>query len=517
MKKIGMIFLWILLLASVAVYAEDSVSGESLKELGLIEGDGSGLNESGDITREAMVKMMVCMTTDLSADFDLPETPTFSDVPVDHWAYSWVERAYAAGLTNGIGGGLFGLGQDVTKQQVSAFMMNILKEEYTYDNVEHIAVLSRSLTTLVTDKFNRGNAFEMVAKTLVEIPVGEETPVYAMTHNFEDKNFKKILSSITLRHDEAQQARAILAAQEAKKAEIARLADQKIHMDAYRSTWPASQEEYLVQLDHMTRLLEKDWQSVEVESLNEDSRKASFYVPRSIDEHIGVKVTSDGRVALNAVNFKNTDQASFFLNNVRLEVVNDHGATRISGDFEEEKYVIMFVQDTNSDSNKGWFKTGDRVYTSRLTSHPTLSKYHTAYNDVIIRYRNEGFIDISMSKMKRLLKEDVSLDIITQGAVEHEPNSFYIYDIGLDQRSYKLSSIYWKNGSCYFEVTQKSDGSSKTARVERAKLNADGDILGISLMYDDDYRSLVIKFDEDQSIKSAVLMAFKSNGIYTKE
>lgn len=51
--------------------------------------------------------------------------PTFSDVPTDHWAYSYVERAADEGWVNGIGGGKFGVDNQVTYGEMFAMLVRV--------------------------------------------------------------------------------------------------------------------------------------------------------------------------------------------------------------------------------------------------------------------------------------------------------------------------------------------------------------------------------------------------------
>lgn len=51
--------------------------------------------------------------------------PTFSDVPIGHWAYSYVERAADEGWVNGIGGGKFGVDNQVTYGEMFAMLVRV--------------------------------------------------------------------------------------------------------------------------------------------------------------------------------------------------------------------------------------------------------------------------------------------------------------------------------------------------------------------------------------------------------
>lgn len=56
----------------------------------------------------------------------LPVRADFSDVPADHWAYAYVERAEEAGAVNGVGGGLFDPESSVTEAQFCAMLLRTL-------------------------------------------------------------------------------------------------------------------------------------------------------------------------------------------------------------------------------------------------------------------------------------------------------------------------------------------------------------------------------------------------------
>ncbi|HXW68039.1 MAG TPA: S-layer homology domain-containing protein, partial [Dissulfurispiraceae bacterium] len=53
-------------------------------------------------------------------------TPAFSDVPSSYWAYGYIEAIYAAGITVGCGSGDFCPSEDVTRDQMAAFIIRSL-------------------------------------------------------------------------------------------------------------------------------------------------------------------------------------------------------------------------------------------------------------------------------------------------------------------------------------------------------------------------------------------------------
>ncbi|MBI5295146.1 MAG: S-layer homology domain-containing protein [Chloroflexi bacterium] len=47
---------------------------------------------------------------------------TFADVPLDHWAWQWIQSMYMAGITSGCGGGNYCPNQAVTRAQMAVFL-----------------------------------------------------------------------------------------------------------------------------------------------------------------------------------------------------------------------------------------------------------------------------------------------------------------------------------------------------------------------------------------------------------
>ena len=81
---------------------------------------------SAQVTRGQFTKMAV---NGLDVPVLSPLTPTFSDVPRTHIFYTYIEGANAAGLVNGIGGGLFAPSAPISRQQVATILARWLSEE----------------------------------------------------------------------------------------------------------------------------------------------------------------------------------------------------------------------------------------------------------------------------------------------------------------------------------------------------------------------------------------------------
>ena len=75
--------------------------------------------------KEKTVSLLLALA--LSAGLAIPalavyETPTFTDVPKGNWAYTYVERAAEKGWVNGVGGGAFQPGGNVTYAQLATML-----------------------------------------------------------------------------------------------------------------------------------------------------------------------------------------------------------------------------------------------------------------------------------------------------------------------------------------------------------------------------------------------------------
>lgn len=104
-------------------YAKDAIN--KLVEAGILNGNGSGqFNPTGKISRQDFAIILV---KGLGLDIESPAaTPTFSDVPTSHYAYKYVEAAFKAGLLKGTGGGQFGLGQNLSRQDMAVIFARAL-------------------------------------------------------------------------------------------------------------------------------------------------------------------------------------------------------------------------------------------------------------------------------------------------------------------------------------------------------------------------------------------------------
>lgn len=98
----------------VPSWAEDAV--EYLVSVGAVDSSNSEFR-SGESMNRAEAATLLGQAVGLEGD--VPSSATFVDVPTSHWAYEWVERAFAAGVVSGYSHlpGYYGPGDTLTKGQ----------------------------------------------------------------------------------------------------------------------------------------------------------------------------------------------------------------------------------------------------------------------------------------------------------------------------------------------------------------------------------------------------------------
>lgn len=175
---------WLFLLSAVilltsmgtAAYAAEGEEkpvtyGEILFELGLINGTNEGLQEDKEINRAQMIAIVNRLSErEGSKPFAPPAVPTFTDVPKTHWAYADIEKAYANGVTTGIGQGKFGVGNKITHQQAVTLLARVAGFDIDYANaIEEgweIGIVLFS-DTPATANLYRADVFELMLHTLM--------------------------------------------------------------------------------------------------------------------------------------------------------------------------------------------------------------------------------------------------------------------------------------------------------------------------------------------------------------
>ena len=80
------------------------------------------------ITREQMAVFITRTLDQVPPDGYCGSTPPFSDVAADRWSCKYIKKLVELGITAGIGQGLFGPADTVTREQMAVFMTRALNE-----------------------------------------------------------------------------------------------------------------------------------------------------------------------------------------------------------------------------------------------------------------------------------------------------------------------------------------------------------------------------------------------------
>lgn len=107
-----------------------------LAQKGIINGKGNGLFTPNDnITREEFVKILVVAF----GLYDETAQSDFNDVEEDAWYYKYIASGIKAGLINGISENLFGVGNNITRQDVAVLVWRFIN--YSGENLPNGEVL----------------------------------------------------------------------------------------------------------------------------------------------------------------------------------------------------------------------------------------------------------------------------------------------------------------------------------------------------------------------------------------
>ena len=80
------------------------------------------------VTREQMAVFLIRALNQVPEDGYCGSTVPFSDVAADRWSCKYIKRLVELEITSGIGGGLFGPEDTITREQIAAFLVRALNE-----------------------------------------------------------------------------------------------------------------------------------------------------------------------------------------------------------------------------------------------------------------------------------------------------------------------------------------------------------------------------------------------------
>ena len=107
-----------------AAWAKEAI--EALTEKGIISGKGDGSFCPGDnVKREEFIKMLVCGLGLYNPDAETD----FTDAQKGSWSYSYIASAQVNNLTSGRGDGSFGVGENLTRQDLAVLFKRAAERE----------------------------------------------------------------------------------------------------------------------------------------------------------------------------------------------------------------------------------------------------------------------------------------------------------------------------------------------------------------------------------------------------
>jgi len=113
---------------------------EEMEKDGIIQGYEDGeMHLERNVTRAEFAKMLINVMEKaeltINGEDDEKKEKEFTDLPKDHWAYTYVQRAVEGGIINGIDDKIFAPDENITYEQ--AVKMVISAFEYMYENAEY--------------------------------------------------------------------------------------------------------------------------------------------------------------------------------------------------------------------------------------------------------------------------------------------------------------------------------------------------------------------------------------------
>lgn len=101
---------------------------EELAELNIVCGKAAGVFAPNDyVTREEFVKMVVLAFNINSSSGEAD----FTDVNDGDWYKEYIDRVVGAGIIQGMGDGRFGVGENITRQDIAVILNNVLSDKVT--------------------------------------------------------------------------------------------------------------------------------------------------------------------------------------------------------------------------------------------------------------------------------------------------------------------------------------------------------------------------------------------------
>ena len=171
-RMISIMLVVILVMGSLAVYAETMTYGEELYDMRLILGDENGnLHENDFLTRAEMMVVIAQLNGVVDEAENFAWTSSFLDVSPTAWYASIVAYAQYQEWTYGYGDGNFGPMDTLNSNHAATFLLRILgykdPEEFVYTRaIEFARSLGIEASIGNPNQIRRGELFELMYRAV---------------------------------------------------------------------------------------------------------------------------------------------------------------------------------------------------------------------------------------------------------------------------------------------------------------------------------------------------------------
>ena len=113
-------------------WAYEAIS--ALNDLGIINGTGENRFEPNrNVLREEFAKIIVYA---MQLDNESPNSNVFNDASENDWFVKFINIAADKGLLQGTGGGKFGVGNSITRQDLAVILFNGIRKNHTPESAD---------------------------------------------------------------------------------------------------------------------------------------------------------------------------------------------------------------------------------------------------------------------------------------------------------------------------------------------------------------------------------------------
>ncbi|MCI8525164.1 MAG: hypothetical protein HFF17_04435 [Oscillospiraceae bacterium] len=157
------------------VDGDPEAEAQMLHALGLLQGTDRGFELDSPLTRAQAAVLLTRLLGGEEAALAAPPAHPFTDVPA--WADAYVGWLYESGLTNGMGGGLYGSGRNIRYREYAAMLVRALYGAGTdFGQWTKLGTEGEAAYWAQYEAFPRSAAMGLTVRALLQVPApGAET------------------------------------------------------------------------------------------------------------------------------------------------------------------------------------------------------------------------------------------------------------------------------------------------------------------------------------------------------